>query len=151
SSDQAVHMTMALSTIRALVAWLGLSIVAACGPAFHLPMTATELAQTRDGRALILYLSQPAADPAVCDAAAEGPHIAVDEAAAGALSDALADGTLKPAIWRACVDQVLASAGRSVRIAVLDGMLRVYPRVLENRALDADRNVQARLAALAAA
>ena len=121
---------------------LWLIVMAACGGGggFHLPMSAAELGRTHDARALALYLSQPGADPTVCDASAPGPHAVSDDGVGRVLVDALRARTVRPAVWRACVDQIFASAGRGVSGAVLD-----------DPALEADAGARERLAALAAA
>jgi hypothetical protein len=127
---------------------VGLVAVAACATSFHAPMTAAELVRAHDASALIVYLGQPSADPAVCDAAAAGPHIVVDDAVDRTLVDALRDGKIPPPIWRACADRILASGDRAGRAHLLDEILRSYPQLLAAPAIEHDPAVQARLAAL---
>ncbi|HSR97758.1 MAG TPA: hypothetical protein VLM79_11945 [Kofleriaceae bacterium] len=127
---------------------LWLVVLVACGPSFHLPMSAAELAAAHDGHALILYLSQPSADPVVCDASAAGPHIAVDDAVERALVDGLRDGAIEPRIWRACTEPMLASADRAGRTALLDRIVDAYTEVITAPQIERDPRAQARLAAL---
>jgi hypothetical protein len=132
--------------------WIAvLACGAACAPSYRLPLTAAQLAAAREPAALVAYLAQPGADPAVCDAGSPGSHVAIDEAAGGALVVALRDGTLAPAAWTACAERILASADRSRQRSLLEAVLAGYRSVLADRAVERDPRVQARLAALAAA
>lgn len=115
----------------------------ACGPSLHLPMTAAELVRAHDGRALILYLSQPSADPVVCDASSPGPHIAADDAVDRVLVEGLRDGAIRPTIWRACVERILASADRAGQTALLDGIVGAYGEVIGDRQIERDPRMQA--------
>jgi hypothetical protein len=114
-------------------------------------MTAAQLAAAGEPPALVAYLGQPGADPAVCDAGSPGPHVAIDDATDRALVDALRDGALAPAAWSACAERILASATAPGQRSLLEAVLAGYSRVLADPAVERDPRVQARLAALAAA
>ena len=80
-------------------------VLAGCAAELPLPMTAGELMARESGRALVAYLGQPDASPAVCDLRASGPHIQVfSPEVRGALVAGLVDGKINPALWRRCVD-----------------------------------------------
>ena len=110
----------------------GLALVTSlgCGPTLHLPMTAADLAHSHDRHALPMYLSQPRADPAVCDASAPGPHVMIDDEGTRALVGAMVDGQVAPPVWRSCVDRIFASAGRAGQTQLLDEIARGYGALL---------------------
>jgi hypothetical protein len=61
------------------IAILGCS--AACAPSYRLPLTAAQLAAAREPAALVAYLAQPGADPALATLAARIPDAALRAAA----------------------------------------------------------------------
>lgn len=127
------------------------AVLAACGGGgLRLPMTAQDLARTHDPKALALYLTQPGADPMVCDASGPGPHAAGDDRVAPLLVDGLRARTIRPAVWRACVTQIFGSAGRAVSGALVVAIMRAIPPTLDAR-VDADPAAAVQVAALIAA
>lgn len=112
------------------------------------PASGAELAGARDAGALVRYLSQPAADPSVCDRASPGPHIAIDDEIERALVDAIRTGKLAPDPWRACVDQIFATGSEGRRTSLLDRIAQAYTAVLSESAIERDSRIQARLTAL---
>jgi hypothetical protein len=57
------------------LAILAALLAAGCAQTFPLPMTAIEFSSYDSGPALVAYLGQPDASPAVCDLRARGPHL----------------------------------------------------------------------------
>ncbi|HET9620804.1 MAG TPA: hypothetical protein VFP84_05540, partial [Kofleriaceae bacterium] len=121
-----------------------------CAASYRLPLTPTQVAQAGEPGALVRYLGQRDADPAVCDAAIAGPHVTADARAGRALLGALQSGAVEPAIWQACVDRILANAGSDAQAALLDAMLHTYRALVGHPSLERDPMTQARLAALTA-
>jgi hypothetical protein len=115
---------------------------------YRLPLTPAQVAEAREPQALVLYLSQRDANPAVCDATAAGPHVVADDRAGRALLDALQTGAIAPPIWQVCVDRILASARSDHQTALLDAMLRTYRALVTSPSLERDPAIQARLVAL---
>ena len=116
--------------------WIAVIVCGAgCAPTYHLPMTASQLAAAREPAALVAYLGQPGADPAVCDAGSPGPHVAIDDATDRALVDALRDGSLAPPAWTACAERILASADAARQRSLLEAVLAGYRRVLVDPAV----------------
>src|SRR5579871_4211396 len=87
---------------------LFLICVLGCARQFRLPMTAAEMAQHDSGDALVAYLGQRDASPAVCDLRAQGPHVSsVSPDVREALVSGLVDGKIDPGLWRRCVEAIL--------------------------------------------
>src|ERR1700690_4598407 len=82
--------------------------LAGCATAYPRPMTVQDLARLDTGEALVAYLRQPDASPAVCDPRTAGPHITpLDGGAMSVLVDGLIDGRIDPGLWGRCVEGAL--------------------------------------------
>ena len=102
-------------------------------------MTAGDLAQHDSGAALVAYLGQPDASPAVCDPRARTPHPATfTPEVRDALLAGLGDGLIEPALWRRCVEAWLKGLSPEEASSLLDAVLRSYSRMLEDSSLPVD-------------
>ncbi|MCA9514793.1 MAG: hypothetical protein KC635_07625, partial [Myxococcales bacterium] len=115
---------------------LAASLVA-CGSTEKRPYSAADLARdSREGGgdALVRYLATPDADPRACDTArSDGPHVTItDPEAFEDLTDALVEGEVPAAAWRACMDHLSPSVGATPLGPPLAGALaRAYPDAVE--------------------
>ena len=113
---------------------------------FPLPMTAAQFAQYNSGPALLAYLGQPDASPAVCDQNARGPHLsALDQEGREELVGALVEGRVQPGLWRRCVNALVRSAPRADTAAFVDVVGRSYRALLKNSEFEKSPALQARL------
>ncbi|HJZ88745.1 MAG TPA: hypothetical protein VKN99_26420 [Polyangia bacterium] len=129
---------------------LGLLVLASgCVEHFAMPMTASQLAQSPSGAALVAYLGQPDASATVCDLDAAGAHLTIaDQDVRAALVDGLAAGRVEPPIWRSCVDAILRTADRESAASLLDAIGRSYRKLLADSHFERDPAMQARVAAM---
>src|SRR5262249_18983057 len=129
---------------------LGLLVLASgCVEHFAMPMTASQLAQSPSGAALVAYLGQPDASATVCDLDAAGAHLTIaDQDVRAALVDGLAAGRVEPPIWRSCVDAMLRPADRESAASLLDAIGRSYRKLLADSHFERDPAMQARVAAM---
>jgi hypothetical protein len=94
-----------------------------CATHFVRPLSGADLQRYDSAPALVAYLSQPDADPAVCDLSSEGPHVVtVTPAFARELVSDLAHGGLAPEPFAACVRRLLTSAERDRAADLMDAM-----------------------------
>jgi hypothetical protein len=92
---------------------------------FPMPMTAGQLARLGGADALVAYLGQEDASSSVCDVRSAGPHVPVmDGDAAAAVTEALGEGRIQPAVWRRCADGIARSAPPDAATALLDAVAR---------------------------
>src|SRR5580704_7081448 len=135
--------------VLALASALGLAaggIACTPAPTFPLPMTASELARYGTGHALVAYLGQPDASPAVCDPEAKGPHLGpLDEGGVSALVRALDAGLLPPDVFRRCAEHLLRTPAGP---GLLDRLGGVYRDAVKNPEIEKDPNLERRLEAL---
>ncbi|HVM66752.1 MAG TPA: hypothetical protein VMU14_17925, partial [Acidimicrobiales bacterium] len=126
-----------------------LIFVAACGaPQFPLPMTAAQLSGYDSGPALVAYLGQPDATPAVCDLRARGPHVSYfDDDKLRWLVRGLTEGQIAPELWRRCANALIVSEVPDVAAALLDALGRGYRALIRRADFEQDTALQARLAA----
>src|SRR4051812_14993447 len=90
----------------------GLATATGCAPTYSIPMTGQALAGYDSGKALVTYLQQTNATPAVCDLRATPPFVThFDESVSTLLVQGLVQGRIDPVIWRRCTDAVLDGAG----------------------------------------
>src|SRR5579863_4043938 len=90
---------------------LCLALAGCATESYRLPMTAEQLAYYNTGPALVAYLGQPDASPAVCDPRSQGPHLrSCTEKMSRALVDGLIEGKVDPGLWRRCVDVLVGTA-----------------------------------------
>jgi hypothetical protein len=119
---------------------------------FPLPMTAAELAAQdfeKSGPALVAYLGQPDATPAVCDLGSHGPHVpALDDKLAGTLVGGLADGKVPPDLWRRCANALLKSAPNEASRSWLDAVGKGYRKLLRDGDFEKRPDLQLRLSAM---
>jgi hypothetical protein len=122
---------------------------AGCTPSFPAPMTAQDLARLDSGEALVAYLGQPEANPAVCDLRAGGPHLRhFDRGVATPLVEGLAEGRVGPEVWRRCADGVLDGTTPDAAAQLLDAVARGYRDLIEDGDLEKSPALQARAGAL---
>src|ERR1700733_2166319 len=116
-------------------------VLAGCGPAFPLPMTAGQLVQYGTGAALVEYLGQPDASPEVCNVSARGPHLpGFPPAIRDALVDGFNSGAVPPAQFDKCVDTALKGIANDDAIALLDAVVTAYGKLFTSKPLaDAPR------------
>jgi hypothetical protein len=134
--------------VTAVVGLLGLL---GCAPALPRPMSAADLARLDSGAALVAYLGQRDASPAVCDPRSGGPHMArFDRDTSAALVRALEDGQIDPQIWRRCADAVVDGGSREEVVSLIDAAADGYRALATDRALETSPALQARLAVLQA-
>lgn len=109
-------------------------LTTACMPQFQLPMTGAELMvypPKLTGSALVAYLGQENASPAVCNLRAAGPHVEpLSESGRTALTNALTEGKVSPDLWRSCVSAMLRSAPGPDAAALIDTIARDYRALL---------------------
>lgn len=140
----------AKSTLRLLLPFsLLLAGSGGCVHRFGLPMTAVELAQHDSGPALVAYLSQDDASPAVCDPETQGPHLsAFDEDKQTWLMRGLLSGQIEPTRWQRCAKRSLRSTPPAAAAALLDKMGSGYRTLLRNAELESSPQLQRRLSVL---
>jgi hypothetical protein len=125
--------------------------IAAAGCAtesFRLPMTAQELAYYNSGPALVAYLGQPDASPAVCDPRSQGPHIRCTEKVSRSLVDGLVTGNVDPSLWRRCVDVLIGTAPVDAAAAFIDATSKAYVKLMLDDTFELSTPLQNRLSAM---
>ncbi len=129
---------------------LSLLLAASCATeSFRLPMTAQQLAFYNSGPALVAYLGQPDASPAVCDPRSQGPHlVGCTEKMSRALVDGLVEGKVDPGLWRRCVDALVGTASPDAAGAFIDAISRAYVKLLEDDRFEGSTPLQLRLNAM---
>lgn len=124
-------------------------LAAGCKEEFPLPMTAAQFAHYNSGPALMAYLSQRDASPALCDLGTQGPHITlITDDTFQALGDGLYDGEVSPKLWRRCVEALVKSVKKPEAMKAMDMMGKTYRKLLRNKDLETDPARQKQLAAL---
>ena len=130
----------------ACLASLAAALCASCATVFPLPMTASALAAYDSGPALVAYLGQPDASPAVCDLRARTPHpAAFDDEIRGALVDGFIDGKIAPAIWQRCIDALAKSLAPADATSLFDRLMQSYAQLLTDSDLSTDPSLADRL------
>jgi hypothetical protein len=120
-----------------------------CAGSLPSPMMGHDLARLDSGEALLAYLGEPGASPAVCDPRARGPHLGhFDDGVASELVAGLADGEIDPDLWRRCADAALDGAPPEQAAALLDAVARGYRKLVEDADLEKTPALQARAAAI---
>ncbi|MBC7170894.1 MAG: hypothetical protein H5U40_00615 [Polyangiaceae bacterium] len=118
---------------------VGCTLLFGCGPR-RVPYSATDLradSSSRAGRALVHYLAQPGADPAVCDR--QAPEFALasfTERDVRRFVSALSNETLPPALWRACASHLLEDLDEERARFGADRMLKAFIENLDAAAPD---------------
>src|SRR5581483_10145657 len=116
---------------------------------FPMPMTAASLASYDSGPALVAYLGQPDASPAVCDLRARGPHVSgFPEEMRASLVSGLVDGRIAAELWRRCAGVVLRGAPRDDASSLLDDIGRGYRRLIKSGDFEKSPALEERLAAM---
>ncbi len=136
-----------------LPAWLVVVVIGlgGCGVSFPHPMTAADVARLDSGDALVAYLAQRDASPAVCDLRAAGPNvIRFDRDLATTLIRGLDDGKVDLSLGRACIDAALEGGSPEVAAELIDAVGRGYHSLANDRAIETSPALQARLAILQA-
>jgi hypothetical protein len=114
-------------------------------------MSAADLARLDSGAALVAYLGQRDASPAVCDPRSGGPHLArFDRDTSAALVRALVGGKIDLQLWRGCADAVVGGGSREEVAALIDAAADGYRALATDRDLETSPALQARLAVLQA-
>jgi hypothetical protein len=95
-------------------------------------MTAAQVATFDSGAALVAYLGQPDASPTVCDPRAKGPHLRTfDGKTRTLLVRGLADGGIKPDLWRRCASVLLRGSPPEDAASLLDAIGRAHRKLLK--------------------
>ena len=129
--------------------WWVAALAAGCAAQLPMPMTAEDLARFDSGDALVAYLGQPDASANVCDLRAQGPHVgSTGDDVRKALVGGLVEGRIEPALWRRCVDALLASLPADAAASLIDASGRGYRKVITQDEFEKSAALQARLAAL---
>jgi hypothetical protein len=114
-----------------------------------MPMTAGQLAHEKNDGALVAYLSQRDASPAVCDLGARGPHVqALDADARDELMDGLRDGRVSPTVWRDCADRLINSVDRDDAASLFDAIARFYEEILIDARVEYSEELRGRLSGM---
>ena len=112
-------------------------------------MTAQDLARLDSGEALVAYLGQPDASPAVCDLRASGPHLTrFDRDVAMTLVEGLAEGRIDPDVWRRCADALFDGATPAGAAWLLYAVGKSYRSLVEDSDVETSPALQARLGAM---
>jgi len=123
-----------------------------CAPPFPRPLTAADVAQLDSGAALITYLAQRDASPAVCDTRSAGAHVSrFDWNRSEALVHGLVHGQIAPELWRRCVDAALAGGSPDDAAQVLGAIARGARDIATDSDVEKVPALQAYLATLQAA
>src|SRR5262249_27536626 len=124
-------------------------VLAGCESAFPHPMRAEDLSRFPSGDALVAYLAQRGASPAVCDLRATGPHLShYDADVRDALVQGLIDGRIEPRVWRQCLGAALPDLSPESAALLLDAVGRGYRSLLRRDELEKSTALQTRLAAM---
>lgn len=127
---------------------LGLAM-GGCAPPFPKPMIGLDLARFDPGKALVAYLGQTDASPAVCDLDAKPPYLThFDQGVATSLVEGLVLGHVNPELWRRCTDTVLDGASPEEAAVLLDAVAGGYQAVIEDRDLETSLALQLRATTL---
>ena len=86
--------------------------------------------------------AQPGQPPPICDPQRAQPPSPDD---LDELLDKLRDGDLKPAVWQACAEPLLARVPPPLAAEFIDRMGKTYRKLLRNRDLDQDSGLQEQL------
>jgi len=114
-----------------------------------MPITATQVAESKHHRALVTYLGQRDASPTVCDLGSDGPHVAaVDAGVRNALMDAFHEGSLTPSLWGDCVGRLVHSADRESARTLFDAVARAYKQALVDDSISRNASAEERLSTL---
>ena len=133
-----------------LPVWLVLvGMTGGCAARFPLPMTAAELVRYDSGPALVAYLGQPDASPAVCDLRAQGPHVpAFTPEIRGALIDGFVEGKIPAPLWRRCVDTALKGLPADQVASMFDEVMLSYGKQLNDSDVETDPALAERVATI---
>ena len=132
-----------------MLRFLAATLLTGCAMQLPMPMTAEDLVRYPSGEALVAYLGQPDASANVCDLRAQGPHVVrVDDEVHKALVAGLVEAKIEPALWRRCVDAMLASGNAEQAAALIDASGRGYRKLITDDEFEKLPALQARLAAL---
>jgi hypothetical protein len=114
-------------------ATMWVSVLAACGTKFALPMTADQAVQYNSGPALVAYLGQPDASAGICDlestSTAHLHGVTADERRA--LVDGFKDGAISPTVWKKCVKTLERELPPEDRATLVDALLGAYGSLLD--------------------
>ncbi len=101
------------------------------------PLTAADVARFDSGSALVTYLGQRDADPAVCDTRSPSSHIShFDQLRAATLVRGLNEGKIDPGLWQRCVAAALDSGPPGDAAAIIDVIGRGYRDLATNDAFE---------------
>jgi len=133
-----------------LILMAGLCCLAAgCATRYPLPMTAQELSNASTSEALVVYLEQPDASPAVCDTRSAGAHIGqFTDDFQDALIKGFTQGKIAPALWSRCVRRVLRNLPADRVALFYDQLMREYRTLLRSSAIEEDPRASERLVTL---
>ena len=114
-----------------------------------LPMTAAQAVREVSVAALVAYLGQPDANPAVCDPAGTGAHVpGLPADARTTLVDGMRAGKVPPALGRRCINRLAKGLPADDSASLFDAMALAYRDMLTSSHLDTDPRLVERLTAL---
>jgi len=132
-----------------LAVFVSVGMAAACATGLPLPMTAAELVRYDSGPALVAYLGQPDASPAVCDPRARGPHVPAFTAdIRRALIGGFVDGKIAAVPWRRCVEAALNGLPPDQVSSLVDDVMLSYRKLLKDSDLETDPAFAERVATI---
>ena len=134
-----------------LACLVGVGVTGGCATRYPLPMTAADLVRYEydAGPALVAYLGQPDASPAVCDLRTRGPHVsAFTPQVRGALVHGFVDGKIDAALWRRCVDGALKGLPADQVSSMFDDVMVAYGKLLKDSDLETDPALAERVATM---
>jgi hypothetical protein len=126
------------------VSWL--TCFTGCVEYFPQPMSPATLAQHNSGSALVAYLSQPDASPAVCNMGSAQPHLSrLRPEDSEALVDGLVEGRVPPVVWGTCANALLRSAPSSAAPEFLDAVGHGYRSLIMGSDFETNYQSQVRI------
>ncbi|MDR0480460.1 MAG: hypothetical protein LBG66_01085, partial [Gallionellaceae bacterium] len=103
------------------------------------PMTAQDMTTLGTSDALVTYLAQPDATPAVCDTKSTGPHLTqFTPDFQDALIDGFTKGKIAPTLWARCVKRVLRNLPADSVASFYDRLVSEYRTLLRSSDIEKD-------------
>jgi hypothetical protein len=112
-------------------------------------MTAQESVSQGTNEALVAYLGQADARPAICDAKSEGPHLGkFTSDFQDAIIEGFVKGKIAPALWARCVKRVISNLPADQAASFYDQLVREHRKLLRSSGIEEDPAMAERLVTL---